>query len=277
MLGVEQHVAPTGKGRLDAQPQVAEAGLGQDGVAQVEGGVDDDGGHGVGQDVPQNDSPVGTPHHPGRVHELHFPQREEGAANDARQAHPPEDHQDADDLPDGPLPQAGKDQEQGQAGNGEHEVGETHQQGVDEASIVSRDGADEDAGQGAQKGCRETHEEGDAPSLQQPRQDVAAQLVRPQPVGRGGRLQMLLQIDPAVAVRREPGSQQRGQGDDSQEAQRDHGQAMPAEPLPGGDARSGSRRFHGRRLPVRGESPASTETVPAPAGQGAMREHTRSM
>ena len=30
-------------------------------------------------------------------------------------------------------------------------------------------------------------------------------------------------------------------------------------------------------LAVRGESPASTETVPAPAGQGAMREHTGSM
>ncbi len=28
---------------------------------------------------------------------------------------------------------------------------------------------------------------------------------------------------------------------------------------------------------VRGENPASTGTVPAPAGQGAMREHTRSM
>ena len=30
-------------------------------------------------------------------------------------------------------------------------------------------------------------------------------------------------------------------------------------------------------LTVRGESRASTETVPAPAGQGAMREHTESM
>ena len=30
-------------------------------------------------------------------------------------------------------------------------------------------------------------------------------------------------------------------------------------------------------LAVRGESPASTETVPAPAGQGAMGAHTRSM
>ncbi len=30
-------------------------------------------------------------------------------------------------------------------------------------------------------------------------------------------------------------------------------------------------------LAVRGESPASTETVPAPAGQGAIRVHTGSM
>ena len=35
--------------------------------------------------------------------------------------------------------------------------------------------------------------------------------------------------------------------------------------------------FVDRRLPTRGESPASTETVPAPAGQGAVRVHTGSM
>ena len=32
-----------------------------------------------------------------------------------------------------------------------------------------------------------------------------------------------------------------------------------------------------RRISVRGESPASTETVPAPAGQGAYGAHTGSM
>ena len=98
----------------------------------------------------------------------------------------------------------------------------------------------EDAGQGAQQGGRKTHEEGDPSSLQQPRQDVAAQFVGPQPVGRRGRLKMLLQVDPAVAVRREPGSHERAESNDPQEAQGDHGQAMPAEPLPGGVSRSGS-------------------------------------
>ena len=35
--------------------------------------------------------------------------------------------------------------------------------------------------------------------------------------------------------------------------------------------------FHLQYVTVRGESPASTETVPAPAGQGAIRVHTGSM
>ena len=48
---------------------------------------------------------------------------------------------------------------------------------------------------------------------------------------------------------------------------------MPLLSQPCGAGQTGRRPIHSTRLTVRGEGRASTETVPAPAGQGAIRVH----
>src|SRR2546423_1366396 len=63
--------------RLDAEADVGERGLGKDGGRHDQRRIDDDGTHGVRQQVPEDDAPVGRPQRAGRLDAFLLPERQE--------------------------------------------------------------------------------------------------------------------------------------------------------------------------------------------------------
>ena len=79
-----EHRAPLGVGRLDAEPDEGEPRRVQNGGGHAQGGLDDDRGHAVRDDVLQDDAQVGTAHRARRLDELHLAEGKHRAAHDTR-------------------------------------------------------------------------------------------------------------------------------------------------------------------------------------------------
>jgi hypothetical protein len=131
-------------------------------------------------------------HEAGEERDLHHPDRDHGV--DEARAEDGDDRQRQDDRREG-----------------EHHVHEPHHDGVDDAAAVAADQAEGDAAGEGDRRRDEADGERDAGAVDDAREDVAADLVGAEPELRRRRLERE-RDDLGVAVGQDPGSEQRGAG-----------------------------------------------------------------
>src|SRR5581483_5130329 len=140
VLTVGDEDAERGRGRLDPEPEERERRLDQDAGRDGKGARDDDGAERVRQDVPEHDARVAGAGRARRLDVFLLAQREEDAAHDAGDACPEEERDDDRHAPLAPLALERRDgQQHGEQRQRQHEVGQAHQQVVDQAAEVAGD------------------------------------------------------------------------------------------------------------------------------------------
>src|SRR6185503_4180593 len=184
-LAVGDERAPRRAGRLDADADVGEGRLGEDGGGDAEGHGHDDRPDRVRQQVPGHDVPVGHADRPGGLDELRLLQGEELAAHEPGHGHPrgeADGHEHQEDAveraPEGGLAErhAHEDDEQ-QVREGVEHVRDAHQDGVGATADPARDRAHRHADEQDDELDDERDRHADLRAVEEPAQDVAAQLV----------------------------------------------------------------------------------------------------
>jgi hypothetical protein len=262
VAAVGEHIAPGGRGRLDAEAEKAERRLEDDHARHLEGAEHQRGAHDSGQEMPPQDALVPRPEPARGLHELLIAQHEHHAAGGAR-VHRPGGHREHDDDVPERRPQQGHDREREQdEREGELQVDAAHDHGVEPAAVVAGEQPERDAEQSRGKDRGQAHRERDPRAVDDPAQDVAAQVIRAEPErGAAARVHEARRLEPDQDLlgRRRAGRD--AVGEKRQHAHRghddeaDHGEAMAGEPPPPlpGTGRRGRRRGqlspldHGRR------------------------------
>ncbi len=219
-------------GGLDAEPQVGERGLDQDGHGHGDGGVDDDRPGGVGQQVPEHDPGVAGPQRPGRLHELLLAQGQEGAAHHPGDVGPLQQRQhQPDEEPVAGLVGHGRGQhgQDGDRRDGQDQVGEAHQGRVDPAAVVAGQGPDDRPEGGRQDRHHQRHLDRLLGAAQHLGQRVVADVVGPHRVLQRRRRGELVG-DVGVAVLPEAAADQRDDHHQQEHHQAADGQLVGHEP-----------------------------------------------
>ena len=116
--------------------------------------------------------------------ELSFLQREDFGPDDPRIEHPPGEPEDDDHLVQ-PGAEDGDDRDDQQnEGQGQPEIGETHQHLVHQAAVEPGDDAGEDTDHARDQHRGDTDSERDLRAEHEPTEQVTTELVRPEHVGR---------------------------------------------------------------------------------------------
>ncbi len=202
--------------------------------------------------MPQDDAGAAHAERARGLDELALAQAEHVAAHDARGAGPLCQAEHDDDDGDRRLEQRDDQDEQDEARERQHHVGEAHQRGIDLASDVAGDRADERAQRDAHRGRDEADRERDARAMDDAAHDVAAEQVGAERV-RGARRQVAPRGDVLRdrVVRRDERGEQRDQVEQRDDPQAGERQAVPAK-VPARDAPLRVAAQLGR-APARGE------------------------
>ena len=192
--------------RLNAEAEERERGLEEDGGRDQERHGDDDRPHGAREHVPEHDAHVSRTRGLRRLDELLLAQREEGAADDARESDPDQQRDDDADAPRLALAEVGGEHEQDcEERNDEDQVDEPHEQVVDDPAVVAGDRADDRSQHGRDGRDEERDPERRLKPVNDPAQVVAAELVGSEempPVERRPH-DDVLEVELVVAVRRD--------------------------------------------------------------------------
>ena len=212
--------------------------------------------------------------HPGGGDEVALADRQRLGACEAGVGRPGGDR-DGDDRVLDPRPQRRHEgQCQDQAREGQEHVGDAHQHGVEPAAGIARDRADEQADRADDHHDQGHDGERDPRAPDDPGVDVAAELVRAQPVRGRGRLQALGQVLGDRRLRREQGAKAATRISSRMMARPDQRHRVGAEGQPGGIglAEPGLER-RGRRVgeqpgaPARGDACGMDVLMRVPSGR----------
>ena len=194
-------------------------------------------------------------------------------AGEAGVGRPGGDRDGDDRVVDAGAQRGDEGQGQDQAREGEEDVGDPHQDGVEPAAGIACEGADQEADRADDDRDQGDDGERDARAPDDAGVDVAAELVGAEPVGGRGRLQALGEVLGDGRLRGEPG----GEGGD-QDQQQDDGEAdqrhrVGAEGEPGavGLAEAGLERGAGRVA----EQPGAPAGRGRPRGEGSTHARAR--
>ena len=138
VAAVVGHLAPVGGGGLDAETEEGEGGGEDDHLAGLEGSEDDDRGEGVDEDVTADDRAGGAAG-PGRDDVLAVAEGEDGGADEAGEGGDEDDGEGHHRVEEAGT--EGGDDGDGEEDRreGEEDVGDPHQHGVDPAAEVAGD------------------------------------------------------------------------------------------------------------------------------------------
>src|SRR4029434_3857429 len=122
-----------------ADAEERERGLGDDDLAELQGGQYDGRVDDVGQDVLAHDRPLRAAGDDGQAHELPLAHRQDLAADDPRAARPVDRGEDDDDVGGARPDDGGQEDREGERGQREPGVGDAHDDLVDPAAEVAGD------------------------------------------------------------------------------------------------------------------------------------------
>src|SRR5215813_3971424 len=238
---LDDHVAPARQRRLSPQPEVAQARLDQDRLAQQEAGLDDHDRQRVDEQVASEDARVTGPERRRGVDEVSVAKAQALAAHHAPDRRPGDERDHECGVSEARAEERDDDEDQEERRNGEEDIGGAHDRGVDATAEVASDAPNRGAHDERQRSGGQADLERDAAAPDYPAQDVAAEAVGSEPVHRARRLEPVQQRLRRVALRRQDWRQRAG---------RDHGGDHDAADEPAVIAREPSqgRRPFGARL-----------------------------
>src|SRR5579883_58654 len=175
---------------------------------------DDDGREAVRQDLAEDHLEIAHAEHDRGLDEFAPPQAEELAANEARDGRPADDG-DGDDGAGERWAEDGDEHDgEDEGGDRLEELGEAHQQVVDESAIEAGEGADEGADE-ERRQCRDEadHQRG-AGAMSDPRRHVAAERVRAEEMRAEGRQERLVDDGEGIARKEDRGARREDQHED---------------------------------------------------------------
>ena len=218
VAALRQHAAPGGRGRLHAEAEEADGRLGHDELRELQAGHHDDGRRHVGQHVAEEQARATRAQRGGRLDEVALLDRQHLPAHDPRVHHPSRRGEAEDDVAQ-PQPHDGVDgQGEQDERKGELHVGQAHERGRRPALHEARH--EPEAAPDHRGGQHRAHadEEREARPVEDARQEVAPELIRPQGMPRRSRgPQDLGEVGPERIGGRQPRRPQGGQQDGQRE------------------------------------------------------------
>jgi hypothetical protein len=130
-------------------------------------------------------------------------ERPELRAHHARRLHPPGQSDEHDEQRHRRLEYDRGDHQQRKAGNREHAVADAHQHGIERAARIAGAAADRDAADAGDRRRQEPHRQRHPRAVQDPRQDVAPEIVGAERVRRRWRFAAAIEVDALGRVRRD--------------------------------------------------------------------------
>src|SRR5207245_1063337 len=239
LLGPEEHAAPGGQRRPDPEVQVADRALRQDGGSDIKGGRHQDRAEGVGDHVAEDDLAVSRAHRPGGFDEFLLLDGEHHGADDSgrirpqRQANGQHHHGGRH----GPAEGGGDQDQQEDLGDGQHGIGDPHQEVIHDRSEIAGHRSNGAAQQDGDHHAEEADHARDLASLQNATEDVTTKLVGPHDVGAGVSDRPVEQdrgmtVDVRGEGGQDAGDDERRQRQEDQDPGADHGHPVPAQPAP---------------------------------------------
>ncbi len=202
-----EHLAPRGVRGLDAQPQEREPRFGEEHARGSSRGLHGQHARRVRHEVPEDGPGRAGARSPCGQDEVALLKGEGHGPRHPRVPHPGGGGEGQDEGPE-PSAHIGQDGDgQEDAGHGQEHVHGPAEQGVRGASEIAREGPREEPGAQGQAEAEADHHQGDPPAVKQSREHIAPQVVRPQPVRRGGALQPRGEIQLGVGGRGQHGRQ----------------------------------------------------------------------
>ena len=180
---VVAHGAKAGQGRLQADAQVAEEGFHKDGRGDQHGQGDQDGAHGVGDQMLEQDGLGGGADGLGGKNEFLLLEAQHLAADNAGHVHPVNAAQSHDDALDTVAHDLHDEDDVQRQGDGGDNVHDTHHDGIHHAAHITGHAAVQDADDHVDQGGHKGHHQGDAGAVHQAGEDITAQGVGAQQVG----------------------------------------------------------------------------------------------
>ncbi|QTK82216.1 Hypothetical protein AT6N2_L1445 [Agrobacterium tumefaciens] len=231
-LGRRNHRTPFRRRRLCAHAEEAEAGGGDDDRAHVERDAHDKARHAERRDMPGDDAPGGSAGQPVGRHEVAAAHRHGLGAGKTRIGWPCSERDGENGAFNAGLQRRNKGQREDEARKGQEHIRYPHQHRIDNAAEITGDAADGEA-----NGCHENddgndHAECDAAAIENARENVAAQLIRAEPVFGARECQAIAEILRRRVVGRKQRRQQRQRNEEDDDGQTDHRQRIGLEVEP---------------------------------------------
>ena len=181
----------------------------------------------VGEDLLGGDRPARGPERHGGTHVVGLPFREDDGANESARGRAEQDPDDHDEVHEARPEGGDEDEAEEDLRNRHRDVGGAHQDLVEEGHAERSREAPGDAEHHAQGRGAERRPERDPPAVQHAREDVPADLVGSEPVGRARRLEGVRRVDRVRPVRRQERRGDDGEHDQGQKRPRDDGTGPP--------------------------------------------------
>jgi len=189
------HVAPAWDLRRDAHTQEVQGGDLQQGEREGECGLHDEGRHQVGEDVAQEDARVAGPDRADGLDEDFLFELQGEAEDDAGRAREEINPDGDDDIGETGAQDGEEGQSQQQGGKGHHHVYQPHGHEA-KLPVISGQHPDRDSEGDGVEDDPHAADEGQASAVDDAAEEVAAEMVRPEPVGSAGALQALGGVQP---------------------------------------------------------------------------------
>ncbi len=245
------HLAPTGRGVVDAQAQKGEAGFGENGHGNAQGHGDDDGRDGIGHQVARGNAYVRGAHGARGQDVIPFAQGEKLGAQEARHVQPGDQADGDDHVAEAAAEDGDEQQGQHEGRDGRHDLHQAHD---DEIGLAAQHARGQPQGYADEQGDElhaQPHAQGNARAVNDTRIEIPSHLVSAEPVFPGRKLKRLGHVGFRIAVRGDEIGKDGHEDEHTNDDEADDGQLVAHE-APGRIAEEGAvAELGGRRCPGR--------------------------
>ncbi len=226
---VVEHRSPTGRGRGHAESQKAHGGFCENCSRHADGGLHDHRLNNIWQDMADDNSQIACAEGAGGFDEFALTRGEDLSAHQTRVANPASERESENKIEDAGTTEC--DERNGQQNSRERQE-RIHEDDIDEAvdasSVITGNGADDEAEDKRSEYDAAPDEHGNASTEDDAGENVAAEFVGAEPVRAGWRVESCGEIDGGGILRRDPGSEEREDYKDDDEHDAGCGQRIMA-------------------------------------------------
>src|SRR5918994_1124604 len=223
------HRTPFRRGRLRSNANETQPGRGEDGESDVHRDFDDQRSQRIGQDVPEDDSPLSRSHDFRCFNVGLLAQGQHLALGQPAEPGPP-DEREGNGGVDQPWAERGANcQGQHDSGNGEKDIGRPHDELVDEATGKSGDRAEWNTDEKGKRNDGKSDRQRISRAEDHPGKDIAAEIVRAEKMSGRRRQERILRVHcprGIFGIRDDDWSKQCCQNEENHEAQSGNGHAV---------------------------------------------------